>query len=168
MIDHSTETRARRSAGPLGVAALAAALATGCTSATIQLEDGPPIDGEIVRSDARQLVVRTGQGDIEIERSRIADIDHPGNVAMVVGGVMLGISSAMITVPLIAPSGRDEVDRVGDLVLVSTGIIYAVGGLVPLISGGASWIGSRRRAGGSAEPATSAVTLLPAGVHVRF
>lgn len=154
----------RVSSTVLCVAALLSLLAS-CKSATVQLHDGPSIDGEIVRGDVHELVVRTDGGDVPIERARIADIDHPGNVAMVVGGVMLGVSSAMITVPLLAPSGRDDVDRAGDLVLLSTGIMYGVTGLVPLIWGGVSWIGSRRRAG-HGSPAALAVG--PGGVRIRF
>lgn len=144
-------------------------LLSGCSSATVHLRDGPPIDGEIVDSDARTVRVRVDGRPVSIERAHIAEIDHPGNVAMLVGGVLMGISAAMITVPLVVPSGPECDDEIAELVLVSTGVMYGLTGVVPLVAGGLSWTTSRRRAAGRADDAASVhIRATPMGVRVRF
>lgn len=59
------------------------------TSASIERRDGPPTDGRIVRSDGDAIYLGDHEGRImRIDRRQVADIDHPGNVVLTVGGIL--------------------------------------------------------------------------------
>ena len=70
----------------------------GCgASATICRPEQDSLRGKIVRSDAEAIYLREGAGrengrdDLtRIDRRSVADVDHPGNVAMVIGVALLG------------------------------------------------------------------------------
>lgn len=73
----------------------------GCgSSATILRPDQARRRGEIVRSDANALYLRPAGGTEElgrVERRDVADIDHPGNVAMLIGAALLGNFAVLLT-----------------------------------------------------------------------
>jgi hypothetical protein len=72
---------------------------TGCsTSATITRRFGSPRDAKIVGSDSENVYVETLGGRDAIPRSEITDIDHPGNVAAVIGGIVAAYGAANIAV----------------------------------------------------------------------
>jgi hypothetical protein len=77
------------------VAVIALVCLGGCSStATIVRTDGPDNEAEIANSDAAALYVRARNGQIyRINRESIADIDHPGNVEIIVGSLLLGLGS---------------------------------------------------------------------------
>jgi hypothetical protein len=66
----------------------------GCgSSASIVRRDGTTTDGRILRSDRYALVLEASSGDqpTRVDRRSIRDVDHPGNVAMVFGTVLLTV-----------------------------------------------------------------------------
>lgn len=75
------------------------ALLTGCsTSATITPRYGNAFDAEIIKSDGTTVHVKGPDGSRALKRAEIADIDHPGNVAAVIGGVVAAYGVANIAV----------------------------------------------------------------------
>jgi hypothetical protein len=73
------------------VAVLVPLLATGACSltATIERRDGPPTEGRIDQSDRNTLHLVDGDGrTMALDRRQVADIDHPGNIALTVGAVL--------------------------------------------------------------------------------
>jgi hypothetical protein len=86
-------------------------LAEGCsTSAAIERRSGPTIVGHIDSSDANWIYV-TGDDDgrYRIERSDVADIDHPGKIGTVVGAIISGFGASFLLLAPLAPdcSSRD-------------------------------------------------------------
>ena len=71
---------------------------SGCaTTATIGRTDGPDSEAEIIRSNEEALFVRGSNGQIyRLERSTVSDIDHPGNVVMVVGASLIGMLGLLL------------------------------------------------------------------------
>ena len=77
----------------------------GCgASATICRPEQESIRGKIVRSDSDAIYIRdrdgreNGRDDLtRIDRRSVADIDHPGNVAMVIGALLLGNFAIFMT-----------------------------------------------------------------------
>jgi hypothetical protein len=85
---------------------LLVALVEGCsTSAAIERRSGPTMVGRIDYSDANRLYV-TGDDDgrYSIERSDVANIDHPGKIGMVVGAIISGVGVGFL---LLAPLAHD-------------------------------------------------------------
>jgi hypothetical protein len=77
---------------------LVATLAGGCfTSAAIERRSGPTIVGRIESSDPYRLYVRGDDGmPYAIERWDVVDIDHPGKVGRVVGGIFTGVGAIFL------------------------------------------------------------------------
>ncbi len=78
-----------------------APLVTGCgTTATISRSNVRPVEAKIVGSDPKSLYIEVpGTYDTRsIGRSDITDIDHPGNVAAVIGGIVTGYGIANIAI----------------------------------------------------------------------
>jgi hypothetical protein len=115
------------------------ACSVGCSwTATIARSDGPDTEGEIHHSDAGAVYVRARNGGIyRIDRSVITDIDHPGNVEMVVGGILVGLFS------FVAISERNAPDRNDALTVLA---IYGGLGLALISWGLARWVTSFRAA----------------------
>ncbi len=82
----------------------------GCTTtATIARRDGLDNEAAISHSDAGAVYVRARSGEIHrIARENISTIDHPGNVAIVIGSSMLGYFAFMMAVSA-ANSNRHEI-----------------------------------------------------------
>src|SRR5438046_3390850 len=100
-----------------------------CT-ATIHRVNGPNIEAEIVGSDADGLQVASDQGTTyRVSRDSVAAIDHPGDVAAVLGAV------AIVVGGLVAVSaGGDQSPRkafVPGLAVSSAGFVALLGGLIP-------------------------------------
>jgi hypothetical protein len=119
----------------------------GCSStATIVRTDGPDNEAEIVSSDAGAVYVRGHNGRIyRIGRESISDIDHPGNVEILVGSILLGILALGLS------ESYDHTSR-DELALISA--LYGGPGLSLLISGLVHYVPSVQaaRAFESAEP----------------
>jgi hypothetical protein len=65
----------------------------GCAStATIQRTDGPDNEARIVSSDAGGIYVPARNGQTyRIGRESISGIDHPGNVEILIGSILVGV-----------------------------------------------------------------------------
>lgn len=62
----------------------------GCSTATLERAGSPNIEARIVASDNKAVYVTGDDGQVyRVSRSTIRDVDHPGNVLMVIGGVFL-------------------------------------------------------------------------------
>ncbi len=161
----------------------ALALATGACSpyAHIVRKDEPALEARIVSSDPKILTVETPDGrTVEIERRGIEEIDHPGNVAMVIGlpNTVVGSLFGVITVFLLPAAieqgwPEDTETRLGAApVAVGFGLIAAVNlavGLPPFLWGSETWFTST----GNAQPTpiqvpSARVDIGPGGLRVRF
>jgi hypothetical protein len=72
---------------PRRSAALALLLAAACTTATIRRPDGFDTEAWVDHSDQRTLYLRDAQGrPFRLQHEEVVDIDHPGNVALTIGG----------------------------------------------------------------------------------
>jgi hypothetical protein len=69
----------------------------GCAStATIQRTDGPDSEALIVSSDPGAVYVRARNTQTyRIGRESISGIDHPGNVEIVAGAILIGLGAAL-------------------------------------------------------------------------
>jgi hypothetical protein len=101
----------------------------GCAStATIARTDAPDNEAEIARSDADALYLLARNERIHrIPRESIAGIDHPGNVEILVGGILLGLFT------IAAVGIRNDRDK--NEVIVPLAIVYGGPGLALLLSG---------------------------------
>lgn len=74
------------------VAASATAVLTttvGCsTTATITRMDGIRQDARFAGSDRKSIYLATARGTERLSRSEVSDIDHPGDTAAVIGGLL--------------------------------------------------------------------------------
>jgi hypothetical protein len=87
---------------------LALVLLSGCgSSATITLRDGQLVEGQIIAGDRNSLYLDTGEAEITVPRSRIADVDHPGNGAAITGIIVAAYGALNIAV------GFSECDKRG-------------------------------------------------------
>ncbi|UQA62787.1 hypothetical protein [Polyangium aurulentum] len=76
---------------------LCLAFLTGCsTSANITRHNAPEISAKIVGGDGENIYVESPTGRQPIRRSDIADVDHPGDAAAVIGGVLTGYGAVNI------------------------------------------------------------------------
>ncbi len=71
------------------IISIALALAACGTGATVQTFDGRVYDGRISGHDSGKIYIN----GTSVERNTVADIDHPGNVAAVLGSIVAGIGA---------------------------------------------------------------------------
>ena len=100
----------------------------GCAStATIARTDGPDNEARIVSSDAGAVYVSARNGQTyRIGRESISAIDHPGNVEILIGSILVGVAS------LVAVAAYEDGDR--DAV-APLALVYGGPGLALIISG---------------------------------
>jgi hypothetical protein len=100
----------------------------GCAStATIGRVDGPDNEARIVTSDVGAVYVAGRNGQIyRIGRESISAIDHPGNVEILIGSILVGLAS-LVAVSLYEDGDRDAV--------VPVALVYGGPGLAFMISG---------------------------------
>jgi hypothetical protein len=117
------------------------------TTATIQRVDGPDNEATIEHSDAHALYVRGSNGQLyRLPRSSVGDIDHPGNVNLILGAA-LGVMTAAIII-----STRNEGENEARAAL---GVIYGAPSLGLILSGGYSYLRSKEAARKFEEAETS-------------
>lgn len=78
------------------------AVALGCAGSTaiVSRPTGPPVEGEIAGSDASRLYLRAENGRlVTLDQSRVADVDHPGNVWAEIGLGYAGGSAVFFLLP---------------------------------------------------------------------
>jgi hypothetical protein len=117
------------------------ALSACSTSATITRNDGMSVEGWIQGGTPDTIVVEPRIGERrEIRRSEIAEIDHPGNVHILVGGITLGYGG-LIAAAGAAQCGEDSVDCGALFIPALVGAGIMAWGLV-------TWTGSKDAAAG--------------------
>jgi hypothetical protein len=127
-----------------GVALVVALSAGACsTTSTIHRAYGPAYEAEIVDSDASTLRVLGDDGRLHaVSRAEVTDVDHPGNVLVTVGAVLLGIA-AVATLSILSEDHVSEEERE---TATAVSAVYGLPGLAMLIAGGVTYIGSKSRA----------------------
>jgi hypothetical protein len=125
--------------------ALVVALSVGAcsTTSTIHRVYGPAYEAEIVDSDASALRVLGDDGRLHaVSRPEVTDVDHPGNVLVTVGAVLVGIA-AIATLSILGEGDVSEEERE---TATAVSAVYGLPGLAMLIAGGVTYIGSKSRA----------------------
>jgi hypothetical protein len=118
----------------------AAALFSSC-SAQVYRQNLPSYRGRILESEPDALYLEGDTEPYRVPATEIRDVDHPGNVLMVVGGVLAGMGLTMAGVNALQPSGYSRPDDSPVVVgYVSVGALLGIAGLVP-------WWMSRSAAG---------------------
>jgi len=142
------------------VASLTALLlvnAIGCsTTATVTNKDATRFDVHIARSTPTELIVATRDGERAIPRDQIAEIDHPGNVALIAGTALLAAG----TLNLLGLYRCHENESSSFCVGWLGGAALAGAGLGLVIWGGSVWTHSVEAAG--ERPAPPVARLAPA------
>jgi hypothetical protein len=145
-----------RKIGAVGMVALVCS--GGCSwTATIGRTDAPNNEAEILRSDANAVYVLGSNGrTYRLGRESVRGIDHPGNVEMLIGSILLGLGAAVVIDERKSSSPDD--------VLALT-IIYGGSGLALLLSGLVRYVPSFQAAR-AFESADTSVRPLPPGAPV--
>lgn len=147
---------------PVFFALSLAPFVTGCGSTAIITRSGldRPTEAEIVRSDHEMMYVRGRSGDeFGIEHRDVVYIDHPGNVAAIIGGVVTayGVANIHTGVPKYCEGYQDD-NGAG---CVGVFLPAAIGGAV-MIYGVAVWARSVfSSVQKSAPQSASRVTVVP-------
>jgi hypothetical protein len=142
------------------VAVVALVCFGGCAaSATIVRTDGPDSEAPIERSDAGALYVRARNGRIyRIPRESINGIDHPGNVEILVGALMVGAIGALATAIVASDNPYDRDSLIGLLAG------YGVPGLALMTWGLMKYVPSVQAARAFQSPALASPGTSPAVV----
>ena len=128
---------------------LIGALVSGCgTTATIHRWGAPALEAEIVDADAAKVYVSDGTGRrYRVARKDVADVDHPGNVLLMVGVAVLALGAGMYFDKDGAPGDSEDELRNRR----NTGLVFAVPGALMAAWGSYSWWSSRRTEGRHGE-----------------
>ncbi len=119
-----------------------AALVMGCSStATLTRVGAPEVDGKVVTSDSQTIYVETDGRTSPIARQSVTDIDHPGNVAAIVGGMVTAYGAANIVI------GAPDCNR-GEVAYCTGVFLPAALGAPMLLWGVATWARSKIVTGG--------------------
>jgi len=112
--------------------AIAIAMLAGCGATIVRSpKDGGPIYGKIVGNGETRMYVETTSGDrVGVYHTDIESIDHPGNVAAVIGGLLTlyGLYNAGVGLPRCDDKGAAFCT--GVLTPAAIGIPLLIGGLV--------------------------------------
>ena len=74
-------------------------IATGCgTTATITRMDGTTVEAKITGGELQKLHLEQDGDPLEIPRSQVRDISHPGKAATIIGGILAGYGVLNIAV----------------------------------------------------------------------
>lgn len=183
----------RRSKRAALVVSASVLLALGCSSrAVVSLRDGSTVTGVILPSDDDAVrvdpkmkvhvsVEREGQTLVRVPREAIEDIDHPGNVTMVLGftGAAVAIALTAWTLDEMKAEARAQRDlppeEIEDHSGATVGFIYGLITSITLVSVGVAglveWSRSTRAAGRPVDRGETrgvSVDVGPGGVLVRF
>ena len=144
----------------LTVAAGLALAGAGCsTTATIHRSNGPCLESRIVDGDPGALFVQSENGLVyRVDRRTVGDIDHPGNVHLIVGALSLAASAFALG----ASFDNDQTDRQG---MRAVAAIYGGIGLPLALWGGYAFMRSRQADEGRG-PRPALVMAVPEDVPV--
>lgn len=132
------------------------ALMTGCgATATISRANAPELDAQIVGSDPHTIYVKTEGGTtMSVARDSITEIDHPGNVAATIGGIVTGYGIVNIA------SGASDCDRYGAAYCTGVFLPAAIG--APIMAYGLyRWINSTTAAKGDEQKQERSLAIVP-------
>ncbi len=126
-------------------AALVAALTSACSqTATITRQRGPAYEAKITRSDPTGLYVLGDDGrEYRVPAEEVRDIDHPGNVLVVLGGVSLGFAGLLALPATGSNANTDGPDTSG---VQMAAAMYGILGVAFLVPGLITWISSKNAA----------------------
>ena len=136
---------------------LLVAFVEGCsTSAAIERRSGPTVVGRIDYSDANRLYI-TGDDDgrYSIERSDVANIDHPGKIGTIIGAITSGVGVGFLLLAPLAPNCTSRDPTHGPdcwnlrAISAAIGIGYLIAGL-PILIGNLA-VHSRSKAASAAR-----------------
>ena len=133
-------------------AALTLLLFGACSkTATIQRANKPPIEAVIERSDESYLFVELPLvgGSEPIARAEVIDIDHPGNVHLLVGSIFTGISVMMGALGIYALLDDDPFLEVVGVQFSFNAVVYGAIGVPLGVWGYKTWSRSKRNAASS-------------------
>jgi hypothetical protein len=126
-----------RGFGFLGIGLVAMGSMACSTTATIHRSNGMMMEGTIEGGSSDSIVVSPRYGPRqEVPRSDIAEIDHPGNVHALIGGILLGYGILNIAV------AYEECQDTGDGAYCTGVFAPAAVGTGLLVWGLATWMGS--------------------------
>jgi len=118
-------------------------LAACSTTSTIHRAHGPAYEAEIVDSDGNALRVLGDDGRIhEVSREEVTDVDHPGNVVLTVGAILVAVG-ALVALSISSDSKGSQQER-DDATAIA--LVYGVPGLVMTVAGGVTYISSKSKA----------------------
>ena len=122
----------------------------GCsTTATIHRSNGMMMEGTIEGGSSDSIVVSPRYGPRqEVPRNDIAEIDHPGNVHALIGGILLGYGILNIAV------AYEQCQEDGDGAYCTGVFAPAAVGTGLLVWGLATWMGSTSSADDMSLPPT--------------
>lgn len=140
----------------LVAAALCALLTSACsTTATISRNRGPAYEAKITRSEPDALYVLGDDGrEYRVPAEEVREIDHPGNVLALLGGISLGIALLVAATPVDTNDFDADDQRENKFVAASVYGLLGVGLFVP---GLAIWM----RSHGAASALRPAAAGLP-------
>lgn len=124
------------------VALALCAVLLACSSATIERKGASNVEGMIVGGNRDFLyVLRDDDSVVKVRRAQVRDIDHPGNVLLVIGlpFVAMGLTYFMTG----AAAGQNTTDRE---MFYGVGGFYGVLGAALAVPGYISWSSSRSAA----------------------
>lgn len=136
---------------------LLAALVTGCSStATISRLHGQDVEAKIVGSDNENLYLETrgAWASSGIARRDVTDIDHPGNVGALIGGVITTYGAVNIL------TGARHCGDQGAAFCMGVFLPAAIG-LPIMISGLSRWSASTSAADPKSGKPTASISVLP-------
>ncbi len=152
--------RARSAVACVSLACYVLASGACSSTATFQRSGGLSLEGEIVHGDSTAVYAKGGNGLVyRVERSSLYDIDHPGNVHMLVGAVCLAMSVAGLVSGQFASSEYERRDG------RAIGAAYGAVGLPLLGYGSYFYLRSKRAEAGRGQVPFSVHTL-PADLPV--
>lgn len=133
-----------------------ATIATGCgNTATISRANAPDLEGQIVSSDEHNLYVKTaGESAMTVSRDNVTDVDHPGNVAATIGGIITAYGAVNIA------AGAGDCDRYGGAYCVGVFLPASIG--APILAYGLyNWMSSTDAASNPGRKAQGSLIIVP-------
>jgi len=125
------------------VVAVSMSVAACSTTSTIHRAHGPAYEAEIVDSDVNTLRVLGDDGRIhEVSREEVTDIDHPGNVVLTVGAILVAVG-ALVALSISSDRNGSQQER-EDATAIA--LVYGLPGLMMTVAGGVTYISSKSKA----------------------
>ena len=106
-----------------------------CSSATIYRHGAPDLEATLVGGNEQYLYVETDDDRVvRIERKKVTEIDHPGNIAAAIGGGLSLLGGGLVYLGATGQPGLE-----GNGYLTAIGAIFLIPGVITLASGMITW-----------------------------